>query len=68
LIPYRYLPPSRTTYVVRVSWRIARPLLFLYGVTLTRTDTGFFDAAIERRSDARERVACFMSAFRRVIP
>jgi hypothetical protein len=43
-------------------------LLFLYGVTLTRTDTGFFDAAIESRSDARDRVACFMSAFRRDIP
>jgi hypothetical protein len=32
------------------------------------TDTGFFDAAAERRSDARVRDACFMSAFRRDIP
>jgi len=62
-----YLPPSRTTYVVRVSCRIARPLLFLYGVIVTTTDMGFFDAAADMRRDALERVACFMIAFRRNI-
>jgi len=42
-------------------------LLFLYGVIVTTTDMGFFDAAADMRRDALERVACFMIAFRRNI-